>query len=170
MATVDPRRRAADDGEGVGVAGEGDGGELASFCSYIVCLVTGETGRRGRVGGLCEASWGSRKTLRPRRGVGGSLLCSAFSFSTCRKKTEPEMKLPSLHQQFEHVWNVLLSLSKLRTYLHSEDDDNTVVSRRSELNRSSQVAAALRKASCRRISCSTSSTLPPSSLLLINGS
>lgn len=45
-----------------------------------------------------------------------------------------------------------------------------MVSRRSELNRSSQVAAALRNASCRRISCSTSSTLPPSSLLLINGS
>lgn len=55
-------------------------------------------------------------------------------------------------------------------YLHNGDDDITVVSRRSELNRSSQVAAALRKASCRRISCSTSSTLPPSSLLLMNGS
>lgn len=53
---------------------------------------------------------------------------------------------------------------------NDDDDDVTVVSRRSELNRSSQVAAAFRKASCRRISCSTSSTLPPSSLLLMNGS
>ena len=41
---------------------------------------------------------------------------------------------------------------------------------RSELKRSSQVAAALRKASWRRMSCSTSSTLAPSSLLLMKGS
>lgn len=51
-----------------------------------------------------------------------------------------------------------------------EDDNITEVSRLKELNLSSQVAAALRKASCRRISCSTSSTLPPSSLLLMSGS
>lgn len=55
-------------------------------------------------------------------------------------------------------------------YFKDYEDNFTVVIRRSELNRSSQVAAALRKASCRRISCSTSSTLSPSSLLLMNGS
>lgn len=38
--------------------------------------------------GLGRASWGSRKTLRPSSGVGGSLLCSAFNFSTCKKKKE----------------------------------------------------------------------------------
>ena len=46
----------------------------------------------------------------------------------------------------------------------------TVVRRRRELNLSSQAAAALRKASCRRISCSTSSTLLPSSRLCKSGS
>lgn len=46
----------------------------------------------------------------------------------------------------------------------------TVVRRRRELNLSSQAAAALRKASCRRISCSTSSTLLPSSRLCRSGS
>lgn len=46
----------------------------------------------------------------------------------------------------------------------------TVVKRRRELNLSSQAAAAFRKASCRRISCSTSSTLLPSSRLCRSGS
>lgn len=46
----------------------------------------------------------------------------------------------------------------------------TVVRRRRELNLSSQAAAALRKASCLRISCSTSSTLLPSSRLCRSGS
>lgn len=75
------------------------------------------------------ASWGSRKTLRPSSGVGGSLLCSAFNFSTCKKKRKE------------------LS-SKISMEAHSDYNDViTVVSLRSELNLSSQVAAALRNAS-----------------------
>lgn len=118
------------------------------------------------------ASWGSRKTLRPSSGVGGSLLCSAFNFSTCKQRIDLNHKC----DLNGNVFLIILQTYRLCSFFHFYcvcsdcNDVITVVSRRSELNLSSQVAAALRNASCRRISCSTSSTLSPSCLLLINGS
>lgn len=59
--------------------------------------------------GLGEASRGSRKTLRPSSGVGGSLLCSAFNFSTCVNKNKRTLKLIQKVFNWKHIspyWKV----------------------------------------------------------------
>ncbi len=68
----------------------------ASPCSYMVCLMIEEGLLRAG-----EESWGSKKTFLPSKGVGGSLLCSAFIFSTYIVKQENVLLF--IHPQFHYV-------------------------------------------------------------------
>ncbi len=104
-----------------------------------------------------------------------------FSSNQNKKKLEPANQSLQNNSKLPRKCAGLIKLCKTLGHLQEQDwipltlgfgwlVSLTVVRRRKELKRSSHVVAALRKASCLRISCSTSSTLPPSSLLLSKGS
>ncbi len=111
----------------------------------------------------------------------GPLSCRVQLQSKKKKKLEPANQSLQNNSKLPRKCAGLTKLCKTLGHLQEQDwipltlgfgwlVSLTVVRRRKELKRSSHVVAALRKASCLRISCSTSSTLPPSSLLLSKGS